>query len=181
MTAVAGPVLVAAALLLPAGAAKILRPAPTMDALRRAELPSGAAVAVAVGIVELLVAGSVLLIGGAFPLVALAATYLGFTAFLVRLRSRAGAEASCSCLGTRPAPVTTVHVAINTTIVCLAGVSVFSPPDPAWTVLAATPWSGAPALALVVLGVVLTRALYAELPPVREAARVLAAEAKGDR
>ncbi len=181
MTAVAGPVWIAAVLLVLSGAGKVLRPTPTREALRNAGLPSRGPVVAAIGSVELAVAGWVLLLGGRLAAAALGVLYLAFTLFLLRLRARAGAGANCSCLGARPAPVTLAHVGGNLAVVVLSGLAVTAPLEPAWTVLAATPWFGAPALALVALGVALTLALYADLPPVLEAARVLAADPKGDR
>ena len=182
MEAVAGPVWIAAVLLVLSGAGKVLRPAPTREALQRAALPSRDPIAGLIGAAELLVAGAVLAVGGPLPAAALAITYLAFTAFLLRLRARAGAAASCSCLGgTTSTPVTASHVVLNLVVAALAGVAVLAPVAPAWDVLAATPWSGTVAVALVALGAALARALYTELPPVLDAARVLATDSKGDR
>lgn len=182
MSAIAGPVWIAATLLLLSGCGKLLRPEPTREALRAAGLPSAVPVVTALGVAELAVAGGVLVVGGPGPATALAILYAAFTAFLLRLRARAGADASCSCLGTSRTPVTASHLVLNVVFAAAAGTAaVAAPPAAAWTGLAATPWAGVPGIALVALGAVLTHALYTELPPVLAAAQELAAGSKGHR
>lgn len=164
---------IAALLLLLAGVPKVWRPAPTRQALHRAGLPSAALLVRAVGLTELVVAGLVLLRGGTVAAGGLAVLYLGFAAFLLRLRDRAGIGASCSCLAGASTPATLPHVLLNVLVALLAVAATLVPIAPAWTVLASTPWAGLPAVGLVALAVALVRALFSDLPAVLQAAGLL--------
>lgn len=164
---------VAALLVLLAGVPKVLRPAPTRQALHRAGLPSAGLLVRAVGLAEIGVAGLVLLRGGATAAAGLAVLYLGFAAFLLRLRDRAGAGASCSCLGGASTPATIPHILVNVLVALVAIAAALAPIGPAWTLLASTPWAGIPAVGLLALAVALVRALFSDLPAVLQAARLL--------
>ena len=121
-----GPYLVGCALLVVAGAAKMIRPDDTARALAtvtplrlvhiRLLVRAGATAEVALGVVAL-----------AYPrtstagLVAL--SYAAFAAFVLVVRAKGGAIASCGCFGTPDTPATMVHVFINLGLV-VAGVAV---------------------------------------------------------
>jgi len=113
----------AAVLLLLAGAAKIARPPTTADLLfslrvPRFGLPSGEALAIALGIVELIVGTVALAIGGPITAAIVGVFYVVFAAAVVRAMM-VGAT-SCGCFGRAEAPPTRIHVAGN---VGLAAVS----------------------------------------------------------
>lgn len=174
MDAIAGPLYVVALLLVPSGLSKLVRPQATREALRSAALPAGRTVVLAVALVELVTAAAVFATGHPLATAATAALYLGFAAFLLRLRSRAGDQANCSCLGATRTPVTPLHIGLDLGAAAVAAAAILVDLPPAPTVLAATPWAGVPAIALVVLSVALIKILFTELPPVLGSARALA-------
>ena len=67
----------------------------------------------AVAVVEVVVGAAALLVGGALPAVALSLLHLAFAAFIVRVRSAAGATAGCGCFGAAEAPADRLHVVVN--------------------------------------------------------------------
>jgi len=102
-----------AVLLAVAAMAKLRDPNSAAVALRRAGLASGVVVVRGVAVAEVLVAAAVLVVGGAGPAMALGLLYLGFAAFIVRLRRAAGAGVSCGCFGGAEAPAGRLHVVVN--------------------------------------------------------------------
>lgn len=111
-------VLVAAAalLLLATGAAKLHRPAPTATALLTlmpVRLARHArALAVLLGLVEIVVGLAALLAPGPVGPALLALVYVGFAGYVARAL-RSGDGASCGCSGRDDTPVTPVHLALN--------------------------------------------------------------------
>jgi hypothetical protein len=173
LDAIAGPLYVVALLLVPSGLTKLVRPEATREALRSASLPASRALVLVIALVELVTAGAVLATGHPVAAGATALLYLGFAAFLLRLRARAGEQANCSCLGATRTPVTSLHIGLDLVAAAVAGAAVLVGLPPITTVLAATPWAGVPAAALLVLTVVLVKVLFSELPPVLRSAREL--------
>ena len=117
----AGPFIVAAALLAAGGAAKVVRPAPTARALGEMGLPAsatlvrlGAAVELAVG------AGALAGAGGAFA-VLVALSYLGFAVFVAAALRRGVPLSSCGCFGVEDTPPTRTHLALNVAATAVAG------------------------------------------------------------
>lgn len=108
----------AALLLLVAGMAKIVRPAPTTDLLVALGLPGRAEMAVSIGVAEVIVGLAALAVGGPVTAIATGVFYVGFTGAVVRAM-RAGAT-SCGCFGRIDAPPSWLHVGGN---VALAVVS----------------------------------------------------------
>lgn len=122
MSALVGPFIVTAALLAGGGGAKLARPAPTARALREMGVPaSPTAVRIGAG-AELAIAASAL-VDGAPPFAALvAASYLGFAAFVLAALRRGVPLSSCGCFGVQEAPPTAVHLALNLAAAATAGV-----------------------------------------------------------
>ena len=105
---------VAAGLLAVGGAAKLRNPVPTAGALEQAGLPARRSLVRTLGGLELLVGVSGLAWPNPAARIALAAMYVGFTAFLQWIRSRPNSERlSCGCLGAREAPPSMLHVCLN--------------------------------------------------------------------
>src|SRR5688572_3213270 len=98
-----------AALLLIAGVAKIIKPAATGAALQGARLPSDRRLVRVLGLGEVALGVTVLLVGGWLPAVLLAAAYGTFAAFTA-YQSRRGA--GCGCFGDATAPATNLHVGV---------------------------------------------------------------------
>ena len=101
----------AALLLLVAGLAKVVRPAPTTSLLATLGLPERPALAVAIGVVELTVGSAALAIGGPALAVATGLLYVGFA--LVVWRAMAAGAESCGCFGRVDAPPSWIHVLGN--------------------------------------------------------------------
>ena len=162
----AGPYLAACALLLIAGAAKVVRPAPARTAVGAAGLRIPRSGVVAFGLVELGAGGAGALLGGVFAF-AVAACYLLLGAFAVRLLLRAP-TAPCACLGSTNAVVTRTHVVIDVAAACVAigaasGGSPFAPIAGRWL-------AGAVFVVLVACCVKLTALALEELPQLATAA-----------
>jgi hypothetical protein len=100
---------VAAALLVPAGVAKLARPAVARRALGFEHAGADGAVR-ALGLGELLLAAWVLLVGGPSALTVLGLTYLAFAGVAERQRRRG---AGCGCFGADRAVTTTTHVVVD--------------------------------------------------------------------
>jgi len=121
MSTLAGPFLVAAALLGAGGASKIVRPATTARALGTMGLPSSTALVRAGAGAELAVAAGALAGGGRLFAGLVAASYLAFAIFvLVALRGGVPLS-SCGCFGVADTPPTAVHVGINVAATAVAG------------------------------------------------------------
>ncbi len=108
----------AALLLLVAGLAKVVRPAPTAELLTTLGLPGRSEVAIGIGIGESAVGVLALAVGGPALAIATGALYVGFV--LVVWRAMAAGAASCGCFGRVDAPPSWIHVVGN---VALAAVS----------------------------------------------------------
>ncbi|MEQ8840082.1 MAG: hypothetical protein RIB98_03805 [Acidimicrobiales bacterium] len=108
----------AALLLLVAGLAKIVRPAPTTELLSTLGLPDIAALAVAIGVAESVIGIAALVIGGPVTAAATGVLYAGFV--VVVWRALAAGATSCGCFGRVDAPPSWIHVVGN---VGLAAVS----------------------------------------------------------
>ncbi len=112
MSPLAGPVWAALALLVVAGAPKVLRPYDTMRALRKAGLRVPA-FAIRIGGAAEAVLGVAALASGNRVLLALAAvSYLGFAGFVVHALRSDSPLASCGCFGKADTPPTRLHLAI---------------------------------------------------------------------
>jgi hypothetical protein len=120
---------VAAALLVAAGIAKVVRPLPTARALYAAGLPGHAAIARGIGAIEV-AAGAWFLIApappSAFALAALYGAFAGFVGFLLVARPEA---ASCGCAGTTEVPPSWIHLVLNLIAVVAALAAAFDPPQ----------------------------------------------------
>jgi hypothetical protein len=117
--ALAGPVVVAAALVALAGAMKVLQPAPTAGALRAVRLPSSRRLVRVLGVGEVVLAVAAAATFARPLLVLLAAAYLGFAAFVVAALDAHAPVQSCGCFGRADTPPSAVHVGLN---LCAAGV-----------------------------------------------------------
>ena len=110
MAAATAPSWMFAVLLLVAGAIKLTQPAATGAALQGARMPSDPRIVRTLGLGEIALAATVLVIGGWLPAALLAATYTVFAIFTAR-QSRRGA--GCGCFGDANAPATNVHVGVD--------------------------------------------------------------------
>jgi hypothetical protein len=141
----------AAGLLVVAGAAKLVRPRATAQALLDAGLPGSLGLARGLGAVEIGVGAWALLapgMGGAVALGIAYVTFAGFLAYVLRTRPDAG---SCGCAGPTPVPPSRLHLVLDLVagLGALAYVATSPQSAPAW--IAGFGWVGVP----IVLGLVL--------------------------
>jgi hypothetical protein len=119
----AAPTLAAAALLVVAGAPKVLRPLDTWRALRSVGV-SVPTIAVRIGgAVEVVVGTLAILQGGRVADALVAASYLGFTGFVIVALRKGGVVASCGCVGRPDTPPTVAHVVVTALFAAAAGVA----------------------------------------------------------
>ncbi len=164
MSALAGPYLASAVLLVVAGGGKLVDPLPLVRALRSVHLPGGArAVRVLAG-AEIALGLAAAVTGSRLTAALVALSYATFTAFVLRARSVGGVLASCGCFGRSDTPPTAVHVAVTAAFaVAAAGVAV-RPLGPISEVLFAGAGAGLPLL-LAVAAVAVTSYLVLALLP----------------
>jgi hypothetical protein len=115
LPAIAAPYLAATVVLAAAGAAKTVRPAETVNALRQAGLPGRVVpVAVRVGAAgEVVLAVAAVLAPGALTGGLVAAAYTGFAVFVVLAWNQGWALSSCGCFGRPDTPPTVLHAVLN--------------------------------------------------------------------
>jgi len=124
---------VASGLLMLAGAIKLAEPDPWVDAFgilwpgaSHPGRPTWRGVARAVGAGEIGLAGWFWGAEDAVPLALLTMTYVAFTAVAAVFARRD--NASCGCFGRRSAPISTVHVVLNGSVVVVGLVALFESP-----------------------------------------------------
>lgn len=121
MSTLAGPFLVAVALLGAGGALKVVRPDFTARAMREMGLPVSPAAVRTGALVELAIAAGAL-VGGGRPLAALVAvSYAAFAAFVLAALRRGVPLSSCGCFGADDTPPTGIHLALNLAAFAVAG------------------------------------------------------------
>ncbi|GAB2692436.1 MauE/DoxX family redox-associated membrane protein [Thalassiella azotivora] len=173
-----GLVAAGALLLLVAGAPKVLAPEAGRGAVVAARLPlrflRDAWVSRASGAAEVVVALAVLLVGGPWPLLALAVTYGVLAAFSWRVL-RVSPGASCGCFGRASTPVSRWHVGTNAGLALVALLALGLHATGALAsgsylaALGDQPWAGVPLLALTALLAYACYLLMTALPALLQA------------
>ena len=170
MDALSGPYLASAALLVVAGGAKLVDPAPLVRALRSVGLPAprlavraGAAGEVALGVAAA-ATGSVLAAAG------VALSYAAFTVFVLVVLRRGGVLASCGCFGKADTPPTRTHVAVTGALAAVAAAVAARPVPALPDLLASSPGAGVPLLAATAAVAVTAYLVLAVLPLLKAAA-----------
>jgi hypothetical protein len=123
-----GPVLAAAALLVAAGAPKVARPDDALGALRSIGVRVPGAVVRGLGAAEAALGAIALLVGGRIAVALVAASYAGFTAFVLRALGTGGAVSSCGCVGRPDTPPTPAHVVVTGALAVLCAVAAAGSP-----------------------------------------------------
>ena len=161
----AAPYLAAAALLVVAGAPKVVDPMPMVRALRSTSLPAGRALVRTFAVGELLVGAAALLLPGRTTAALVCAAYLAFTGFVGLALVRGGVLESCGCFGKADTPPTRAHLAVTALLALAAGALAVAPPGgPVWTADTLTRPATSVLLAFAVLLAVLAHAVMAVLP-----------------
>jgi hypothetical protein len=173
VSALAGPFVVAAALLGLGGASKALDPDDTARALGVMRLPSARLLVRAGGAVELVIGAGALAFGNRAFAALVGLSYLAFLAFVVMARVRHAPLSSCGCFGKIDTPPSLIHVGVNTLAVVVATAVVLDPGVALPDVLADQPLLGLPFILLAVVGMYLSFVALTALP------KALAAPAGG--
>jgi hypothetical protein len=174
MSWLAGPYLVACALLALAGGQKVARPGPTGVALREAGLPSGDTAVRSLGAAEVAAAVVGALVGGVAA-VPVALFYVGFTAFVAWALRRHTPLRSCGCLAaTDDVPPTPVHLVLDALFAMVATATAVEGVD-VIDVLRAQPAAGVPFVLLAGVTTYLAYVVLAVLPTVHPVRRARAA------
>ncbi|GAB3676493.1 MauE/DoxX family redox-associated membrane protein [Angustibacter aerolatus] len=130
---VSGPFLAAAALLVLAGAPKVVAPSSLVTALRSAGLPAGPSAVRVLAAGEVAVGVLALLRPGRLSAVLVALAYLAFTGFVALALRRGGVLASCGCFGKPDTPPTRSHLLVTALLAVAAGLLAIAPPSaPVW-------------------------------------------------
>ncbi|MDP9073465.1 MAG: hypothetical protein M3N98_04670 [Actinomycetota bacterium] len=153
MPALGGPVVVMSILLVVGGAAKLWRPANTVGALRTLRLPAAAVLVRLLATFEVAVGASAIVIGNRLTAVLLAASYLGFTGFVLVAMARGGALSSCGCFGTPDTPPTVMHVVVTLAASAVACAAIAHPVGHVLDRLTGQPLAGLPFVALTACSV----------------------------
>jgi hypothetical protein len=151
------PVAWGALLLVPAGVAKLTRPAPTERALRAIGWPGAPSLVRGLGAVEVIVAAAALVSSVVLWPALVALLYAGFTAFVLRALWRNAPLRSCGCFGATGTPPSLVHVGICSG---LAITNALAASDRADAPLAVLRNGGTDAVVLVLVGLVGAVAFY---------------------
>ena len=167
MDGLAGPLFIAAALLMIAGLPKITEPGDTVRATRGVGLPTGDTMVRLLAISELLVGLAVLTVGGAIPALLLTVLYAGFAGFIVLAMTRDGAIASCGCFGKADTPPTYAHLFLNTAAVGVGVASIVVAPRGLVELIGDQPAFGIPFIGFVLVGAWLGYLTLTLLPQLR--------------
>jgi hypothetical protein len=170
MGAWAGPFLVAALLLVAAGALKAIDPAATAGALRRAGLPMPPTAVRVGGGVEVVVGLAAIVTGGTVAAALVAVSYALFTAFVVVALVRHLPIGSCGCFGKVDTPPSPVHLLVNVGAVVSAVAVAIGPGGGIRDVLADQELLGLPFLLLVATATYLVFLALTALPQLLELA-----------
>jgi hypothetical protein len=163
MTALALAFAVAGVLLVVGGVSKAALPHDTARAFGMVGLPSSPVVVRAGAVMEIAVGASALVLG-ARPLAALvAASYSGFTAFVVVALARGSPLSTCGCVGRSDTPPTMIHVALDAALALVALVAAVEGDLGLVDVLPDQPGGGVPFLAVLVIGTALAYVLLTKV------------------
>ena len=171
MSALTGPALTAALLLVLAGAMKAVDTAMTAGALRAVGLPSSKTLVRAGAGVELVLGLLAVSAGWVAVWWLVAASYLAFAAFVVAALRAGTMVGTCGCFGREDTPPDPIHVVI---VVVLAATAVAAAVRDVGVPLAAianAPGEGAVVAGLSVLAVFLLYAALVDLPRARRQPR----------
>jgi hypothetical protein len=163
----AGPYLAAAGLLVVAGAPKVVDPMNLVRAIRVAGLPAGRPVVRVGALAEVVVGLWALIAPGRYAASLVAAAYLAFTVFVVRVLRRGGVVGSCGCFGKADTPATRMHAVLTGAAALVAAAVAVDPPASAWSGTGATTWT---TVALAALVGFLAWQVMAVLPTLKPAA-----------
>ena len=175
MDALAGPYLASAALLVVAGAAKLLDPLPLVRALRSAGLALRqgllAPLVRLAALAELALGVLAVVTGAALAAAGVALSYAAFTAFVLVALRRGGVLASCGCFGRADTPPTATHVVVTGVLALVAAAVAVRPIGALPDLLGDAPGAGLPLLVVTAAVAVTGYLVLALLPALSPRAR----------
>jgi hypothetical protein len=130
---VAGPFLAAAGLLVVAGVPKLADPLTLVRAIRAAGLPVSPPLVRLFALTEVVIGVAALAAPGRWTAAPVAAAYVVFTAFVVRVLRRGGVLGSCGCFGRPDTPATRTHAVLTGAAAVAALVTALDPPRGVWS------------------------------------------------
>lgn len=152
MEGLVGPLLIAAALVVVAGAPKILDPGDTTRAIKSVGIPASDPLVRLFAVAEVAVGAAVIVGGGRIAAMALGVLYLGFAGFVGLALAKGGSVASCGCFGTPDTPPTVAHLLLDGAAAAVAFAAVVWPQPGIVDTLAAQPAAGVPFVGFVAIG-----------------------------
>lgn len=152
MDGLAGPLFIAASLVVVAGIPKLTEPGDTTRALHSVRLPGSDGAVRALAAAEIAVGVSVIALGGRLAPALLALLYAGFAGFIMLAMRRDGSVASCGCFGKADTPPTFAHLLLNTSAAAVAAAAALAPPASLVDLLPDQPALGIPFVAFVLIG-----------------------------
>jgi hypothetical protein len=164
MDSLAGPFLIAAAVLALAGVRKLRDPGSTQGALREMGLPWRGAVVPLLAVAEILSGSWALVDGSRASAATLALWYAAFTVFVIVALRRETPLSSCGCIGRPDTPPTIAHVAVDLLFTLVALGVALDPYGATEQMLADQPWAGVPFLLWLGVGVYVVYLVLAVLP-----------------
>ena len=167
MDALAGPYLASAALLVAAGAAKVLDPMPLMRALMSVGVRAPRRLVQVAAVAEAVLGLAAIATGSRIAAAGVALSYAAFTGFVLVALRRGGVLASCGCFGKADTPPTAGHVVVTAVLAAVAAGVAARPIGPLPDLLAASPWSGVPLLLATAAVGVTAYLVLALLPTLR--------------
>ncbi len=165
MNALAGPLAIAAVLLMVGGVAKARTPGDTARALHAVGISMPFWLVRAGAVFECLVGIGLLLVASPLFAALVALSYLAFTVFVVRALRAGSPISTCGCFGTIDTPPSRVHVVIDGLVAIVAAAAAIVGTDVSLpTVLPQQPMAGVPFVMLVVIGSGLVFLAFSSLP-----------------
>ena len=171
MDGLAGPLFIAAALLVAAGVPKVTEPGDTARAMRSVGLPTSELFVRILAVAEVSIGLAVIAIGGPIPSLLLGLIYLGFAGYIILAMSKGGSIASCGCFGKADTPPTYGHLLLNIAAGTVGIIGAIGDPPDAVALLGDQPAFGVPFVAFVLLGAWLGYLTLTLLPQLQTAKR----------
>lgn len=159
-----GPALVAASLLVVAGAQKVLRPAQASGALAALRLPSSSIIVRVGAVAEGAVGLAAITVGGPVAWGLVATSYLCFTAFVAAAMRAGTMIGTCGCFGHEETPPSAVHLVLNLLNGGIAVSAAVGLDEVPVEELIDRPGQAAAVLAVTAVAGALTYAAYVDLP-----------------
>jgi len=171
MSSLAGPALASAALLVLAGAQKVLDPEMTVGALRSLGVPVGRSLVRFGAAVELTLGVTAIVTGGPVVWLLVSTSYAVFALVVVAALRRGTMIGSCGCFGREDTPPHWTHVVANLGLATIAGLAAVRVGGSPLAGSGDDPGGSALVIGLATVAVYLLHAVFTQLPRTLEAAR----------